>query len=140
LIAGLIVADQALDEQKKLRRNGFYEQFGIIFDYADPEHRAGHSRPMRAEALIPVETWKRNIVEHRMFDYLAEVLYAEEHATSELQARERACAELIADRKKAEAHPLRWALRQLYHRYAELVFAGLLLSIVAGMAWIRLKT
>ncbi len=26
---------------KKSRRNWFYEQFGLVFDYTDPEHREG---------------------------------------------------------------------------------------------------
>ena len=54
---------------KKSRRNWFYEQFGLVFDYTDPEHREGRSRPMLAGALVKVETWKQNITEHRMLDY-----------------------------------------------------------------------
>lgn len=102
----------------KARRNWFYEQFGLVFDYADLESREGRSRPMLAGALSTVETWRQNIVEHQMLDYLAAVLYAEEHATSELKARERACDRLIAKQRSAEARPLRWALKQLYYRYA----------------------
>ena len=44
----------------KARRNWFYEQFGLVFDYTDPEHREGRSRPMLAGALVKVETWKQN--------------------------------------------------------------------------------
>jgi GNAT superfamily N-acetyltransferase len=129
-----LLAEQAHDDQKKARRNGFYEQFGIVFDYADPERRAGRSRPMRAGALTPVETWRQNIVEHRMFDYLAEVLYAGERATSEWQLRERAFAEWIAEWKEAEARPVRWAWRQLYCRYAHKAFVGLVLFLMVVMA------
>ena len=79
-----LLAGQAHGDNKA-RRNWFYEQFGLVFDYTDPEHREGRSRPMLAGALVKVETWKQNITEHRMLDYLAAVLYAEERATSELQ-------------------------------------------------------
>ena len=122
----------------KARRNWFYEQFGLVFDYTDPEHREGRSRPMQAGALVKVETWKQNITEHRMLDYLAAVLYAEERATSELQARDRACAQLIAEQRRAEARPVRWALRRLYIHYASTVLAGLVLTALVGMAWIKM--
>ena len=122
----------------KARRNWFYEQFGLVFDYTDPEHREGRSRPMLAGALVKVETWKQNITEHRMLDYLAAVLYAEERATSELQARDRACAQLIAEQRRAEARPVRWALRRLYIHYASTVLAGLVLTALVGMAWIKM--
>ena len=123
---------------KKSRRNWFYEQFGLVFDYTDPEHREGRSRPMLAGALVKVETWKQNITEHRMLDYLAAVLYAEERATSELQARDRACAQLIAEQRRAEARPVRWALRRLYIHYASTVLAGLVLTALVGMVWIKM--
>lgn len=122
----------------KARRNWFYEQFGLVFDYTDSEHREGRSRPMLAGALVKVETWKQNITEHRMLDYLAAVLYAEERATSELQARDRACAQLIAEQRRAEARPVRWALRRLYIHYASTVLAGLVLTALVGMAWIKM--
>jgi GNAT superfamily N-acetyltransferase len=127
-------AGQASDDNKA-RRNWFYEQFGLVFDYTDPEHREGLSRPMQAKALTTVETWKQNIIEHRMPDYLASILHAGEHATLELQRSERACAELIAEQRKAEARPLLWALRQLCHRHTNTIFTWLILLIVVGMVW-----
>ncbi|HED3124456.1 TPA: hypothetical protein R4046_004803 [Escherichia coli] len=132
-----LLAGQAHGDNKS-RRNWFYEQFGLVFDYTDPEHREGRSRPMLAGALVKVETWKQNITEHRMLDYLAAVLYAEERATSELQARDRACAQLIAEQRRAEARPVRWALRRLYIHYASTVLAGLVLTALVGMAWIKM--
>ncbi|EMI6952642.1 TPA: hypothetical protein SMV53_004522 [Pseudomonas aeruginosa] len=134
-----LLAGQAHGDNKA-RRNWFYEQFGLVFDYTDHEHREGRSRPLLAGALVKVETWKQNISEHRMLDYLAAVLYAEERATFELQASDRACAQLISEQKKAEVRPLRWALRQLYYRYASTVFAGLILFIVIGLSWIKVGT
>lgn len=133
-----LLAGQAHGDNKA-RRNWFYEQFGLVFDYTDPEHREGRSRPMPVGALSTVETWKQNISEHRMLDYLAAVLYAEERATSELRARERACDRLIAEQRSAEAQPLRWALKQLYYRYAGTVMAGLVLAMLVGMAWVKMK-
>lgn len=132
-----LLAGQAHGDNKA-RRNWFYEQFGLVFDYTDPERREGRSRPMLAGALVKVETWKQNITEHRMLDYLAEVLYAEERATSELQARDRACTQLIAEQRRAEARPVLWALRRLYDHYASTVLVGLVLTALVGMAWIKM--
>lgn len=133
-----LLAGQAHGDNKA-RRNWFYEQFGLVFDYTDPEHREGRSRPMLAGALVKVETWRQNITEHRMLDYLAAVLYAEERATSELQARDRACAQLIAEQRRAEARPVRWALRQLYYRYANTVLGVAVLTMLIGMALLRIR-
>lgn len=82
-----LLAGQAGDDNKA-RRSWFYEQFGLIFDYTDPEHREGISRPMPVGGLSKMETWKQNILEHRMLEYLTRVLYAEKRATSELNVRE----------------------------------------------------
>lgn len=133
-----LLAGQA-DGENKVRRNRLYEQFGLIFDFTDPEHREGCSRPMPAGRLTTVEKWKKNIVEHRMLDYLADVLYAEERASSEIEARERACRNLITERRQAEDHPVCWALRQLYYRYASMVFAGAVLAMLVAIVWIKVN-
>ena len=121
--------------ENKERRNRFYEQFGLVFDYADPEHRAGHSRLMFASELINVDTWKQNITERGVFDYLAGILYEKERASSELESRNRACDCLIAERRQAEAKPIRWALKILYYRYAGLVVRGAILALLLMAVW-----
>jgi len=40
IIIKMIVVDIHA-HSKKSRRNWFYEQFGLVFDYTDPEHREG---------------------------------------------------------------------------------------------------
>lgn len=71
-----LLEGQAYPENKD-RRNRFYENFGFEFDYTDPEHEAGRSRPMLAEALTPVNSWKENIRRHDLLDFLVESLYGE---------------------------------------------------------------
>ena len=60
------------------------------------------------------------------------------HRNTQLQARDRACAQLIAEQRRAEARPVRWALRRLYIHYASTVLAGLVLTALVGMAWIKM--
>lgn len=132
-----LIAGQSCDDNK-IRRNWLYEQFGLVFDYFDSEHREGRSQPILARALTTVEAWKQNIFEHRIFDSLSLVLGALEHATLELQVCEQTRTQLIAEQRKAEARPLLWALKQLYYRHST-VFIGIILFIVVGMIWVKMK-
>lgn len=131
-----LYAGQAQPDNKE-RRNRLYEQFGIVFDYDDEQRRSGQSRPMLSKDLKTVETWKKNIVEHNMHDYLGSVVDLNERMLSDLNARDRACANLIAERKRAEARPIRWALGQLYFRHSQSIFVGLVLVVIIGLSWIK---
>lgn len=122
----------------KARRNRFYEQFGLIFDYHDSAQREGSSRPMLVQGLSVVETWKDNISEHRMFDYLAEQLSETESAQLKLGTLNHAFADLLAEQKKAEARPLRWAVRRLYGQHSGAVIAGCALAICASLLWFKM--
>lgn len=132
-----LLSGQAENEESKERRNWFYEQFGLVFDYADPEHREGRSRPMLAKELTPVKTWQENITERYMLDYLADVLYAEERASLELKFRTKAVQECVTERNRAEAKPIRWALKTLYYQNAGIVGVGVVLSVFAAALWLR---
>jgi hypothetical protein len=124
----------------KERRNRFYEQFGLVFDYSSADRSAGVSRPMRAGALNTVETWRQNITEYNFLDYLAGVLFERDEAAAELSLRTRVCKDLIAERRAAEASPLWWMLKTVYWRNAgALAFAGIL-SLLGFVAWLRIGT
>ena len=76
----------------KERRNRFYEQLGLEFDYCDLEHKQGCSRPILAKELKRVETWKKNITLHSTTDYLANVpnvIYEKQRDSLELMNRNR---------------------------------------------------
>lgn len=129
-------AGQAQPDNKE-RRNWFYEQFGIVFDYDDEQHRSGKSRPMLASELKAVETWKKNILEHNMLDYLGSILDLNERISSDLDGRNRAFSDLIAERRSAESRPVRWALGQLYFRYSQSIILGIVLIVIIGLSWIK---
>ena len=118
-----LLGGQAYDENKA-RRNRFYEQFGLVFDYRDLEHREGLSRPMLASELTPVETWKANIFERNLQEYIAELLYAKNHACQELHQRNYAIKNILHERRRAEEKPLKWAFHLLWRRYAPTIFWG----------------
>lgn len=103
-------------EKNKERRNRFYEQFGLVFDYVDASREAGRSRSIKVSELVQVETWKRNIRERSVLDYIGEVIYKQRFTAIELEFRDRACKDLIQDRKRLDDMPIRWALKQSWHR------------------------
>ena len=128
----------------KLRRNRFYEQFGLQFDYADPEHRAGVSRPMSAGDLAPVPaedlpTKFENLRERDLVDAFSDLLRDNERMTMKLRCREQAIADLSDWVRQAEVRPLRWALRQLCSSHTGTVVMWLLVMIFAGTVWVHLK-
>ncbi len=118
-----LIENQA-DVENRERRNRFYERYGLVFDYTDPEHQAGRSLPMLASDLKVVESWKHNITEHRFHDYLSDLLREKEQAVSDLQGKKIAIEWLKTERSAAEQHPLRWAVKLLYYRYASSLLAG----------------
>ena len=124
-----LLSGQAHGDNKE-RRNRFYEQLGLEFDYDDSEHKQG-SRPMLAKQLKRVETWKENITVHSMPDYLANILHEKERDSLELMQRNRAVKDLFNEQRAAEAKPIRWALRTLYSRYQTQVVGGVLLAMLA---------
>ena len=132
-------SDQAHGNNKE-RRNRFYEQLGLEFDYDDAEHKQGCSRPMLAKQLKRVETWKENITVHSMPAYLANVLHEKERNSLVLMQRNRAVKDLINEQRAAEAKPIRWALGTLYSRYQTQVVGSIFLAILAAAAWSRFHT
>ncbi|WP_270820043.1 hypothetical protein [Aeromonas sp. Y311-2] len=125
-----LLAGQAYSENK-VRRNRFYEQFGLVFDYKDSEQREGLSQPMLAKALIPVDTWSSNIREREVRDALEWALYDRVQTNMTLSSRDQAVKHLLDVIKRAEAAPFRWALRQIWWRLAPILAQiGLLLLLV----------
>lgn len=58
-------------DENRERRNRFYEQFGIQFDYADGR-KSGTSKPMQASELRPVDSsvWQQDITERGLVDFM----------------------------------------------------------------------
>ena len=133
-----LLEGQAHDDNKA-RRNRFYEQFGLEFDYRDPEHREGLSRPMLAGALMPVQTWQQNLRERDVREYLADVLRENERVNFELKQRERAIASLRGELRRAEARPVRWALRQTWWRLAPVLGQLAAWLAMAALVWSAFK-
>lgn len=118
-------------EDNRTRRNRFYEQFGLEFEYTDPKGMGGHSRPMPASDLHQVTSWKQNIIVHKVDEHLGKLLIQNARLRSDLAARERAIKQLTTTMNDQEAHPIRTALRVLWARNA---WWFVLLLVILGLA------
>lgn len=139
IVAPIRLLEGQAHGNNKDRRNWFYRQFGLEFDWVDASHKVGVSRPMPAKALTPVDKWKENLTEHLVQDYFSSLLYAEQTASSELEARDRACKDLQDSIRKAEKHPILWMLKALYYRHGEALLKWSMIALVLGGAWHQLK-
>lgn len=131
-----LVIGQA-DEGNKVRRNRFYERFGLVFDYSDAEQKEGRSRPMPARLLTSVDTWRQNITERPVMDYLSDLLRSQTRTALALQQRTQAVESLVAEQRRLYAHPVRWVLRTLYHQYVGIVASGAVIVGLVALAWIK---
>ena len=124
------------DLENKERRNRFYEQFGVAFDYRDPDRKAGRSMPMTVAMLTPVLNWAKNIEELTVDEYLRIVLGEAQQQRWEADHFRGVIAERNKEIASHEARPFRWAigytLRSLWERFAG---PACLMGILAGFAY-----
>ena len=110
-----LLARQA-DDDNRSRRNRFYEQFGLEFDYHDDEHRTGLSYDMLASGLNTVDTWQANIREISLQEWMGQCLERDERNGFKLDELARALQSRREEMEAIHRHPLRWAMKVLYHR------------------------
>lgn len=138
-VAGVSLLPGQAGPENKDRRNRFYEQFGLVFDYTDVRHVAGESRPMPAASLTPTDSWRENLRERHLHEYLADTLRAKEKAEFEFGQRERAIKDLVHDRQRAEQSPLRWAMKRMWWRYGSALMGSVVLGLIAVLVWRTLQ-
>lgn len=131
------LVDGQADDGNKTRRNHFYEQFGLEFDYHDHEHRQGLSKPMPAGQLTPVDKWKLNLEVIDVREYLADLLYANEQLETQMSQRNRAIKYWTDEVKNADARPLRYAWNRTWPRV--LPIAPLLVIGAASLVYVYTK-
>ena len=121
-----------------VRRNRFYEQFGIEFDFEDDQGRVGQSRPMQAHSLQLVDKWQKNITEYHLIPYLRDILRKLELTNMALDRSERALKYQLAEREAAERSPVQWLVRQIMTRYLSVLIACGLIIVIAITVWFKI--
>jgi hypothetical protein len=91
-----LLRNQALlDKGKnKTRRNDFYEQFKIEFDYDDMTKESGISKPMKAGQLDESRKWEENITEENLAEHLSGLHQQIDTLTNDLNDSEAAVRRL----------------------------------------------
>lgn len=126
----------ASDENRE-RRNRFYEQFGLRFEFDGPGRREGRALPMRCGDLtaeVAKAAWSRNVVEYEGgagFEKLVE-LYEAEAARGEPLERELRWRK--AEMARRDANPLRWALTVVFTRWFYQLGPVLVVAALIGLA------
>lgn len=126
-------------EENKERRNRFYEQFGIKFRYSNDERKSGTSLPMPVDDLIEVDTWKKNISEHCIQEFIAGLLSENRKEKYNIQALQRANEFWRERLREAEWTPFRWALQMLLGRYKFYMIGILVAVVVVHRVWEQAK-
>lgn len=132
-----LLAGDAGDENR-LRRNRFYEQFGIRFTFDDPSMTAGVSQPMSASNLTEVTAWEKSITEHNAVTYLRHSLNEARDLSIDnrfFQRELRAASSALTD---AHRRPITWMFKRLIlDNMGRTLMVGAS-AVVAGLGLYRL--
>ena len=107
---------QAKSEDNKLRRNRFYEQFGLVFIYADSEKKSGRSENMTAADLTPIDEIKGNLLELSVDDFIMQLLDEKESMKREQKSLNSRLNFLQTEMKSAKSRPFKWVAQQMAAR------------------------
>lgn len=110
-----LLVQQANGENRE-RRNRFYEQFGIVFEFTTSENKEGKSKRMLAKDLKTVDTWQQNITVHSVESAMSSLLQEHCNLRSEVRSLKSTLERIQAWRQAIESHPLRWAIQHLLGR------------------------
>jgi len=128
-----LLAHQARGDNT-IRRNRFYEQFGIVFAYTGDTSVAGIAKEMRAGELRPWAHLPENLSVlplEAAFDEQQRELAALRQSQQTMQLRDQA---LRGELQRAIAHPLRFAARQIWYRHAPLLVGTASLAVLGGLS------
>jgi GNAT superfamily N-acetyltransferase len=129
----LLIGQASADNKE--RRNRFYEQFGLIFNYNDLSRRSGESRSMKVMDLKESNAWVENIKVISFDAFISRILFEKKNLAFELSCRQRALNELIDEKRRAQRSPFLWLLQQLWWDHKPgFVIVGFSFAITA-LAW-----
>lgn len=126
-------------EDNKARRNKFYENFGITFEYTSNDKKAGLSKDMKAQELVNHNSWEQNI-EMIPSDKLVSFLFKKENDLMRKIEGLQHTTEYFKGRiRQAEDTPIRfimpiimWKIFKHLYRAKELVAIITMIGIIAA--------
>lgn len=124
--------------ENKLRRNRFYEQFGIRFDYADNTHAEGTGRAMQAGSLTPWTKLPDNLTVITLEDFLDNQERTLSVLGLDLKAQLRRSQDLGAELNRAFDHPIWFSSRVIWGKHANLVL-WIVIFLTVSLVWYRYR-
>lgn len=127
--------------ENKLRRNRFYEQFGIRFDYKDDTHAEGLARLMQARSLTPWTQPPDNLSVMRLDEFLDEQEECLYDAQRDLGALTGQIERLRSEISDARNSPIRFATKTIWTNYGQIIVGLIIRSvgaiiILGGPIWL----
>lgn len=119
----------------RARRNRLYEQFGLTFDYRDSRNREGLSKPIVADLLRPVDTWKANLRVVKVDAFLGDLLNERRELVDKTKQQQTAIADLMHELGRARNHPVWWAIQKLWKRHCIFVAAVVIIAGLVALSW-----
>lgn len=118
-------------EKNKARRNRFYEQFGIEFDYADDDKAEGKSKPTTAGQLRNINSWEDNIRELDLHGYMSYLLTEHQRQGRDVIELQGQLESLRHSMDRIRAAPFRWAFERRFPNFMATILNLVLLGLVA---------
>lgn len=118
--------------ENKLRRNRFYEQFGIRFDYKDNTHAEGIARPMQARSLTPWTQLPDNLSVMKLDEFLDEQEECLLKTQLDQRAHQRQIENLYSETTHAFDHPVWFATKTIWAKHNHLIVGAF---IIGGLIW-----
>lgn len=125
------------DSENKERRNRFYRQFGIEFEFTSASQAEGFSKPMRASQLINSAKWKSRIEIVDAREYLANILDENLNLEFEVENQRRVKNEYKEDYDKAYRRPVIFMLQRLWFKYYERLLTISFFSLIAWLVYFK---
>ncbi|MEJ5154603.1 hypothetical protein WH240_05245 [Gluconobacter wancherniae] len=123
--------------ENRLRRNRFYEQFGITFDYDDKKHSSGIGRYMRANSLVPWKTLPANLTVISLEDFLDEQEDSLLHTDRDLLATRRRNKDLNIELRNIVQHPILFAGKIIWATRANSIICMTILAFFLFYYWYK---
>jgi len=127
---------QATPENKE-RRNNFYENFGLEFDYADSDKKEGRSKIMKAGDLKENLKWQENIEVVEFIPFVEELMSKVNKQKLDLDMRESSIKRLSKENQLARDCPIRWGLKWTWYNNRYNLFALSIVGLLGFLAWFR---
>lgn len=119
----------------KLRRNRFYEQFGIRFDYTDNTHAEGIARPMQARSLTPWPQLPDNLSVMRLEEFLDEQEECLFKTQLDAGSQQRLIESFQSEITHAFDHPVWFATKTILAKHPNSILGAIIIGALVWSLW-----